>query len=931
MEKTSLDYIWIILGSALVFMMQAGFAMVESGLTRSKNSINVEIKNLTDYGISTVVYWIAGFGLMFGASLGGMLGTGFFLFNPPSVWPAVFLLFQAVFCSTSATIVSGAVAERMRFSSYIISTILLSTLVYPLFGHWAWGGAMEGAAAGWLGKRGFVDFEGSTVVHSMGGWIALAILLIIGPRTGRFGSDGTVKTINGSSIPMAVLGVFLLWFGWIGFNGASTLEANAAVPGIILRTMLGGAAGMVATLGAGWFITKKPEVGLVLNGSLAGLVAVTANCHAVNETQAVIIGGIGGLMMLGASFLLVRLRIDDAVDAIPVHLAAGIWGTLAVGIFGDGELLGTGLSRLEQIGIQCIGILACGTLAMGIALPFMLILNRLKPIRVTMEHEAEGLNKAEHGVTTEIHDLFTVLDTQARTGDISLRAPEEPFTETGQIAGMYNSVLDKLQEGTVEKREYLNILENVSDGLFLLDSSLKIGPYYSSSLETIFKRTDLAGLGVMEVFGAFLDEKAGSAAKEFFEAAFKPDIPWRHVERLNPLKEVTAYFDDLAGGFTERHLEFDFRRLGGEKVDRLFVVVRDLTERTALVEEIEKTRNENRQEMEMLQKILHVEPGTLLAFLESARQDTEAINEGLRKAGNAPDNAGDNYRERLDTIFRHSHSLKGDAELLALDFLAEQAEDLEQKIVAIRDKKELTGEDFLPLVLSCSDLLSNLERLNAIVTKWLKLSAAVGPDATAAGAGLMGDSLKQMARRLAGRYGKQVELTVTGLEDRSFRPEKHKALKDILVQLVRNSIYHGIEKPEQRLKAGKAETGAISINAAAEGSELRIVYRDDGAGIDGEKIKRKAVKAGIITGEKARAMNEREQALLIFHSGFSTAENPDRVAGKGVGLSLVKTRVKELKGKLSLTSRRGSHSEFVLVFPLHALTGGEEEKAETGA
>jgi Amt family ammonium transporter len=930
MEKTPLDYIWIIIGSALVFMMQAGFAMVESGLTRSKNSINVAIKNLTDYGISTVVFWLVGFGLMFGLSRGGILGTAFFLFNPPSVWPAVFLLFQAVFCSTSATIVSGAVAERMRFSSYIISTILLSAFIYPVFGHWAWGGALEGAASGWLAKRGFVDFAGSTVVHSMGGWISLSILLVIGPRTGRFGDDGRVRAINGSSIPLAVLGVFLLWFGWIGFNGASTLAANEAVPGIILRTMLGGAAGMVVTLAAGWFFAKKPEVGLVLNGSLAGLVAITANCHVVNETQAVIIGGIGGLAMLGASALLVRLKIDDAVDAIPVHLAAGIWGTLAVGIFGNPEPLGTGLSRLEQIGIQGIGVLACGVLALGAGFPFMLLLNKIRPIRVTMEHEAEGLNKAEHGVTTEIHDLFTVLDTQARTGDISLRAPEEPFTETGQIAGMYNSVLDKLQEGTVEKREYLNILENVSDGLFLLDAGLKIGPYYSSSLETIFRRKELAGLNVMELFGVFLDEKARSAAGEFLEAAFTPDIPWRYVEKLNPLKEITAYFDDLAGGFIERHLEFDFRRLGEARVERLFVVVRDLTERTALVEEIEKTKNANREEMEMLQKILHVDPETLLAFLESAGQDAEAINGELRTSGNGAENSGGDYRERLDRMFRHSHSLKGDAELLALDFLADQAEDLEQKIMAIRDKKELSGEDFLPLALSCSDLLSGLERLNAIVSKWLALSNVLRSE-TGGTAGRMEDFLKQMARRLADRYGKQVELRATGLEDQRLTPKTRKALKDILVQLVRNSLYHGIESPERRRKAGKAESGDISIRAGAEGSDLRIIYRDDGAGIDGGKIKQRAIKAGIITREKAEAMNEREQALLIFHSGFSTAENPDRVAGKGVGLSLVKSRVKELKGKLSLNFRRGSHSEFTMVFPLRVLTGGEEKTFEINA
>jgi Amt family ammonium transporter len=920
MERTTLDYVWIILGSALVFMMQAGFAMVESGLTRSKNSINVAIKNLTDYGISTMVYWILGFGLMFGTSFRGILGTSFFLPNASSVWFAVFLLFQAVFCSTSATIVSGAVAERMRFSSYIFSTILLSALIYPIFGHWAWGGAFEGEPSGWLVSRGFTDFAGSTVVHSMGGWVSLAILFIIGPRTGRFGADGSVKTINGSSIPMAVLGVFLLWFGWIGFNGASTLAANDAVPGIILRTMLGGASGMAVTLAVGWFLAKKPEVGLVLNGSLAGLVAITANCHVTNETQAVIIGGIGGLVMLGASKLLVKLRIDDAVDAIPVHLAAGIWGTLAVGIFGDLELLGTGLSRMGQIGIQCTGILACGATALGITLPVMALLNKIHPIRVSMGDELDGLNKAEHGVTTEIHDLFTVLDTQAKTGDITLRAPEEPFTETGQIAGMYNSVLDKLQEGTVEKREYINILENVSDGLFLLDRSLMIGPYYSSSLEIIFKTNDLAGKDIMEVFGVFLDEQSRTAVKEFFETAFDPSIAWRHLEKLNPLREITAYFDDLAGSFIERHLEFDFRRVmsnrdGDEsQVERLFAVVRDMSERVQLEEEIEKTKNENRQEMEMLQRILHVEPGILLSFLESTRQDAEAINEELRSAGNT-----ENYRGHLDSIFRRSHSIKGDAQLLDLDFLAEQAESLEQKIVGIRNKKQPVGEDFLPLAVSCSTLLSIIEKLDVIVGKWLRLSDTIR---SSVGTGnFIADSLRQMARRLAGRYGKLADLEIAGFEEQGFKPDKQKALKDILVQLVRNSIYHGIETPEQRIKAGKPKSGAITIKVEAAEGALRIVFRDDGAGIDGEKIKNEAVKAGLISREKADTMSGQEQALLIFHSGFSTAGSPDEVAGKGVGLSLVKARVQELKGRLSLKSRPGSYSEFILVFPLRVLQG----------
>ncbi|MDR1933906.1 MAG: ammonium transporter [Spirochaetales bacterium] len=910
MERTAVDYIWVIVGSALVFMMQAGFAMVESGLTRSKNSINVAIKNLTDFGISTLCFWILGFGLMFGASMNGIFGTNFFLFNPASVWPAVFLLFQAVFCSTSATIVSGAVAERMRFSSYIISTIILSSLIYPVFGHWAWGGFLEGAATGWLGGRGFTDFAGSTVVHSVGGWVALAALFIIGPRTGRFGYKGEVQIINGSSIPMAVLGVFLLWFGWIGFNGASTLAANDAVPGIIMRTMLGGSAGMVFALAVGWPLSGKPEVSLMLNGALAGLVAVTANCHVVSETQAVIIGGAGGVVMLGASWLLVKLRIDDAVDAIPVHLAAGIWGTLAVGIFGDLELLGTGLSRWEQIGVQLLGVASCGALCLGLSFPLLWLLNRFIPLRIGLHQEAEGLNKSEHGVTTEINDLFTVLDNQAKTGDIGLRAPVEPFTEAGQIARMYNSVLDKLQDSTVEKGEYLNILENVSDGLFLLDSSGKIGPYYSASLEKIFRRSDLAGREIMEVFRGFLNEKTRTTVQEFFDVAFDSKIAWRHVEKLNPLAEVDAYFDDHAGGFITRCFEFVFTRVARDgNVERLFVVVRDVTERKELAEEIKKTRNENRQEMEMLQRVLHVDPETLVAFLESVKEDSEAINEELRSGS-------ENYSRRLDTIFRHSHAVKGDAELLMLDFLADKAEALEQKILVLRRAGEnLTAEDFLPLTISCSELMGSIEKLDAIITKWLKLSDTVRGSITRKGYGIT-ETLRKMAQRLAERYGKEVELEMPGFDAQDFNPDKRKAIKDILLQLVRNSVYHGIEAPAKRRGAGKPEKGFISIRTETGGSGLRIIYRDDGAGINAEKVKKRALAAGIISEEKAASLSEREKILFIFHPGFSTAEKPDSVAGKGVGLSLVKEKVKELGGKLSLKSRVGSYCEFSLVFPL---------------
>jgi chemotaxis protein histidine kinase CheA len=313
--------------------------------------------------------------------------------------------------------------------------------------------------------------------------------------------------------------------------------------------------------------------------------------------------------------------------------------------------------------------------------------------------------------------------------------------------------------------------------------------------------------------------------------------------------------------------------------------------------------------MEMLQRILHVEPETLVAFLESVKEDAEAINDELRSTDK-------DYSKRLDTIFRHSHAVKGDAELLTLDFLVDKAEALEQKILTLRRSgKTLEAEDFLPLAISCSELMGNIEKLDAIITKWLKLSDTVRGHITPAGYGL-GDALRRMVGRLAERYGKEIELVMSGFEKYDLNPAKRKGLKDILLQLVRNSVYHGIEEPEKRRKAGKPDKGLITIRMEADESKLYVIYRDDGAGIDGGKIGRKAVSAGIITEEKLAALSDSQKFLFIFHPGFSTADKPDDVAGKGIGLSVVKDKIRELGGKLSLKSRLGSHCEFALVFPL---------------
>lgn len=449
-EKPLDDIIWLVVCSGFVFLMQAGFMCLESGLTRAKNSINVATKNISDLGLSVFCFWLWGFALMFGSSWAGWIGgSGFFVpLDHDSAWLPAFFLFQAMFCGTATTIFSGAVAERMKFAGYLVVAVILSSVLYPLFGHWAWGGLYVTTQNGWLAELGFVDFAGSTVVHGLGGWAALATVLVIGPRIGRFGTDGKARVIPGSNLPVAILGTLLLWFGWFGFNGGSTLQMNSGVPSILAHTMLAGVAGLVSTMLLGWAIDKRTDVPVLMNGSLAGLVAITAGCHAVSAQETVLIGMVGGAIMLAADRLLLRCGIDDVVGAFPVHGAAGMWGTLAVGIFGDPALLGTGLSQTGQIGVQVLGIVVCFLWTFGGLYLILTVLNRFYPLRVTPEVEEMGLNIAEHGATTELIDLFLAMERQAQSGSLSMRVPVEPFTEVGQIAQRYNLVMSSLEQAS---------------------------------------------------------------------------------------------------------------------------------------------------------------------------------------------------------------------------------------------------------------------------------------------------------------------------------------------------------------------------------------------------------------------------------------------------------------------------------------------------
>ena len=462
MQVAALDILWILLCSGLVFNMQIGFLCLESGLTRSKNAINVAVKNMADLGVAVLLYWLFGFGVMFGTSQDGWIGTDHFLLAAgEDAWPLAFFVFQAMFCATAATIVSGASAERMRFGAYVVVAVLAAGLIYPLFGHWAWGGAFA-EGFGWLAAQGFVDLAGSTVVHGVGGWIALATIMVIGPRQGRFDGGRGAREMPSSSLPLAMLGGLMLLFGWFGFNGGSALAFDGRVPGIVFNTLLAGMAGLMGGLLLSWLRQRLVDPILPLNGLLAGLVAITAAAHVVDAASAALIGLVGSLVMVGGDRLLARLRIDDAVGAVPVHLFAGIWGTLAVALFGDLERIGTGLSRGEQLLVQAQGVVVCALWAFGLTYLLLRLINRVYRMRVGPDDELRGLNVSEHGTRTELIDLLDAMAEHQQQGQFHREVDVEPFTEVGQIAEQYNKVIRALRSA-VETTQA--IVRDIRDGI----------------------------------------------------------------------------------------------------------------------------------------------------------------------------------------------------------------------------------------------------------------------------------------------------------------------------------------------------------------------------------------------------------------------------------------------------------------------------------
>ncbi|MFO7655783.1 MAG: ammonium transporter [Bacteroidales bacterium] len=394
---SSIDTLWVLVAAVLVFFMQAGFALVEAGFTRSKNTANILMKNLMDFSFGSLVFWLVGFSIMFGDDIGGFIGKPDLFFNSngiDGITDKASLIFQTVFAATAATIVSGAMAERTKFSAYIVYSIVITLLVYPISGHWVWGG-------GWLSELGFHDFAGSTVVHSVGAWLGLTGAIMLGPRIGKY-VKGKANAIPGHNLTYGALGVFILWFGWFGFNPGSQLAISGndnavAVSHIFITTNLAAAAGAVAAMLVAWVRYKRPTLSLTLNGALAGLVAITAGCDTVSPGGAVAIGIIAGIVLVFAvEFIDQVLKVDDPVGAVSVHGICGALGTLLVGVFAtEGGLLYGG--GFKMLGIQATGVLAVAAWAIGLGFILFFILKKVNGLRVEKIIEEEGLDVYEHG------------------------------------------------------------------------------------------------------------------------------------------------------------------------------------------------------------------------------------------------------------------------------------------------------------------------------------------------------------------------------------------------------------------------------------------------------------------------------------------------------------------------------------------------------
>lgn len=557
---------WTLFASALVLFMQAGFCCLEAGSVRQKNSINVALKNIVDLCGSIAAYFAVGYGLMFGLSHGGLFGTPQWMLTGVPDAELVAFFFQATFCGTAATIVSGAIAERCRFLPYLIVSIVLGLLIYPVYGHWVWGG-------GWLSGLGFKDFAGSSVVHMVGAGVALAGIQVLGPRKGRFGPDGKARALPASSMPMVAVGTIILVFGWIGFNGGSAaLSENSGL--IIGATVLAACFGGLAALLATWAYGGLARVELVLNGVLGGLVAITACADVVTMTASAVIGVCGGIAVVIGTWLLEKMRLDDAVGAVPVHGVAGIIGLLATAVFATPEALAdlngareagghAAMDRLGFVGVQALGAAVCLGWSYVLGLCLWLVVGRVTQLRIGSHEEQVGMNYSEHQVANPISDIAVAatLAASGRTDEVYGRLDNAGSGDTAQLAEAVRSLIQASEVQVRVARQFAAGLDELGRDL---DSRRTKGTSSANhcmaqveDLERTLTRMrefitgttpDAQTMPILDELARSLSDRLGQLAKELPENL----TAWRELTRIGKqLSQVVGGLRSPAGGSGE--------------------------------------------------------------------------------------------------------------------------------------------------------------------------------------------------------------------------------------------------------------------------------------------------------------------------------------------------------------------------------------------
>ncbi len=937
------DIVWLALSALLCFFMQAGFLLLESGLVRSKNSINVTVKNIVDFSISMIFFWAFGFAIMFGLSFHGIFGTGLFLFSTTGTSSiamsdqSVFFLFQSMFCATAVTIVSGAVAERMYFKSYLIVVAIVSALVYPFFGHWVWGGILLGGTSGWLSELGFVDFAGSLVVHGTGGWVALALVLILGPRRGRFLASGKVRELGTSSLPLAATGFLVLWMGWFGFNGGSNYYLDHKVAGILLKTNLAGVFGAITAFFCGWYIRKIASPSYLISGGLGGLVGITANVHAVSEVSAVLIGIVSGLVMLATKFFLERVKVDDVIDVVPVHLACGIWGGIAVALLGEKELLGTGLNFLEQLYVQSFGIFV--SFLWCFALPFVIfaLLNWVYKFRVPRQWENDGLNLAEHNVSTELYDFYQILN--ADVEEIQQLEGSKCLTEIGKLAKEYKQRLERdfsLQDEELkERRLALDSFLASHQASFTFGENMKIRGGYSEGCRELLGQENLEGRDVAEIL--FSGKVKQVDFKKSFELFYDGAIDMDTVLRLLDKKTRIEAKEFLV----------EYKILTNSSV---VCVLTDNSEKKRLEEKLLSEEEKQNRLIRVVSNSKYFD-----SFLKSVKGLFSLFNDiAVVSRHQASD------FQNLKALIFAVHDFKSNLAFFGFDYTNLLAFELEDYISYLDEKnfnldvfnsktakiqeafedelsffKDILGEEWLERFDSVSVPLSKtIEILDQVRTKYPNDKSLISDieSLRKVPAKTIFKRFPEMAQQLAQRLGKQINPVKVESDESFMLLDVFAPLADVLVHMIRNMVYHGIETPTERLRKGKDENGNITIRIQEEGrntntnimngngsngsqnvnSYYSITFSDDGKGVDFEKIRQLMYKRGISNGQTP---TEEELLEILFEPEFSTADQIDNISGRGVGLANVKAEVEKLKGKIIVQTEKDQGTSFVLRIP----------------